>query len=439
MSVAAAVAGAGNGPSAGVTSTASGRRTSSTRSTAAANDRPAVARTTRTVTGAPADSVRRAAQRAQVRPARRAPRRSRHKHRARHAARRLGGTAGRRHDTEGQGSAQACQRRAVHAPGLGHAAVLHDDGHGAHLHLVGREALRQARQGGGALQVQVTLHEAEPQHVVGERHDAEVAEGQCGQAGGQGVVLLHPERPHPAAPRPCGAGVAKGDALRLQVAHREHGGHAQPQRVAVHRGPGVHLHAQGLAQGRGRLSGPHVRHQTVDARVAAPRQESLGARRNQTGRERRLRVIHVQPHDAGTTRGAAALHEHGDVRRLVRRQVYLRRRHRRLVPGAGGGQQDHDAQGPRTQQRHGPGVEPAERGTHAAQCPPQVSHQVKRHRGAAGSALSTRRRNTAHFTSTNDVARVVMNLLSSSLSSVLMTQYRVVPCRQATMCRCWPW
>ena len=64
----------------------------------------------------------------------------------------------------------------------------------------------------GVLQRQVALHEAEPEHVVGEGHDVELLEGHPGQGVAQGIVLrrprtLAPPRPRQAA-RACGSACA---------------------------------------------------------------------------------------------------------------------------------------------------------------------------------------------------------------------------------------
>ncbi len=138
------------------------------------------------------------------------------------------------------------------------------------------------------------------------------------------------------------------------------------------------------------------------------RQLTGEAHRHDDRREARQIDVDVQPHDAGAALFAGSVHEDGDV-------AGRRGRGERGVAGDG----RHDAvPRPRCREQD----DDAQRHEHAEE-----------HRGPAIETAWPRRR-AAHFTRANDVARAIIASLLISLSRVLLTQMRVPPLCQATMC-----
>ena len=166
-----------------------------------------------------------------------------------------------------------------------------------------------------------------------------------------------------------------------------------------------------LTHGARGASRPGLVHDAPQRSEAPARDEPLGLRRQDHGRQTRPRLVHVQPYGGSAGAVGAPEREDGDVCGRLRPELHRHGRAHDLVPGPGRREQDDDAESEQdAEQQGGPGVEAPK---HCAQ--------------------------KLHFTGLNEVARPIMRSLDSWLSSVLRTQ-KSVPLRfQATMCRWSAW
>ena len=164
-----------------------------------------------------------------------------------------------------------------------------------------------------------------------------------------------------------------------------------------------------LPERRRGCGGADVVDDATQRREAGARDEALGVRRYHDRGDRRGVVGDVQPHDgvaraAGPAEANTATSLGGDEREGGTCPDDL-------VPGAGCGEEDDDAEGDEdAEQQGGPRVEAPQ---HCAQ--------------------------ELHFTGLNEVAMPIIRSLDSWLSSVLITQYSVLLRFQATMWRALPW